>query len=79
MFSRTGLSAAVKRVGEARLYEAWLKNRELPYRYNNRVVRSNILNKVLNGHTHIYREIDGITHIALDYGPGRCSSSFVRV
>ena len=46
-------------------------------RYSNCVVRARILAKISAGHAHITRTMGGKAFVALDYGPGRCSSSFV--
>ena len=44
---------------------------------HNAMVRRRILAKIAAGHPTVKRVMGGVLHLALYYGPGICSSSFV--
>lgn len=85
IWSNTGYYATVRhfaaqmgwKAASDRLLAIYRRNPSALTRLHNWLVRTSIKSKIAAGHPHIVRIIGSVPHVALDYGPGRCSSSFV--
>lgn len=83
IWANTGFDPAVRHLAGSigwdaaskRLSDAYRKDARIVRRYCNAVVRRRIVSKIADGHAHVRNE-RGM--VALDYGAGKCTSSFVR-